>query len=147
MDYMFLSSLRGTQYQRLIVSYDIACQWSIHLCERILAFPEDLQLVFSENGVIFVVPKFHLPSHVASCQTAYSYNLTRGAADTDGEAPERGWSDINPASNQTKEMGPGSRRDVIDNLFGDWNHKKLIGLGEFYICSYCNTLYSYFAHS
>lgn len=137
MDYMFLSSLKDTRYQHLVVSYDIACQWSIHLRERILAFPEDLQLVLDENKnkITFLVPKFHLPAHVAACQTAYSFNLTPGVADTDGEAPERGWSDVNPASTQTKEMGPGSRRDVIDNLFGDWNHKKLIGLGEFYIRS------------
>ena len=49
----------------------------------------------------------------------------------DGEAPERGWSDINPLSLQTKQMGPASRRETIDDHFGDWNHKKVVGLGEY----------------
>jgi hypothetical protein len=28
-------------------------------------------------------------------------------------------------------MGPGSRHDTLDDYFGDWNWKKVIGLGEF----------------
>ena len=49
----------------------------------------------------------------------------------DGEAPERGWSDINPLLSQTKQMGPASHRETIDDHFGDWNHKKVVGLGEY----------------
>jgi hypothetical protein len=26
-------------------------------------------------------------------------------------------------------MGPGSRRDALDDHFGDWNWKKVVGLG------------------
>ncbi|KAJ7328302.1 hypothetical protein DFH08DRAFT_709675 [Mycena albidolilacea] len=28
-------------------------------------------------------------------------------------------------------MGPGPRRDALDDHFNDWNHKKIIGLGKF----------------
>ncbi|KAJ7744840.1 hypothetical protein B0H14DRAFT_2637253 [Mycena olivaceomarginata] len=44
-------------------------------------------------------------------------------------APERGWADANPLARSTKEMGPGFRRDTMDNHFNDWNHKKIIALG------------------
>lgn len=123
MDYLFFSSLKDANFIRLISSYDIVCQWHVHLWERMMAFPEYLH-------VTFLVPKFHLPAHVALCQTAFSFNLTRGVGRTDGEAPERGWSDINPLSSQTKMMGPASRRETIDDHFNDWNHKKVIGFGK-----------------
>ncbi|KAG1887840.1 hypothetical protein F4604DRAFT_1916666 [Suillus subluteus] len=47
----------------------------------------------------------------------------------DGEAPERGWANINPVASSTKEMGPGARRDTLDDFFGDWNWKKIVSLG------------------
>ncbi|TFK61214.1 hypothetical protein BDN72DRAFT_778493, partial [Pluteus cervinus] len=48
---------------------------------------------------------------------------------TDGEAPERGWSHINPIALSTCEMGPGSRRDTLDDHFGDLNWKKTYQMG------------------
>jgi hypothetical protein len=129
MDYLFFSSLKDTDFIRLISSYDIVCQWHVHLWERMLAFPEYLHINLAGKHVTFLVPKFHLPAHVASCQTSFSFNLTRGVGRTDGEAPERGWSNINPLAAQTKVMGPASRRETIDDHFNDWNHKKVIGFG------------------
>jgi hypothetical protein len=55
--------------------------------------------------------------------------LSKNVGRMDGEAPERGWLNINPVALSTKEMGPGSRRDTLDDHFGDWNWKKSIGLG------------------
>lgn len=132
MDYLFLSALSRTDFRQLVMSYDIACQWSVHLFERMSAFPHYFQFDSDEKKIVFLVPKFHLPAHVAKCQTAFSFNLTRGVGRTDGEAPERAWANLNPAASSTKEMGPGSRRDTLDDLLGDWNHKKVIGLGNIY---------------
>ncbi|KAJ7688528.1 hypothetical protein B0H14DRAFT_3533268 [Mycena olivaceomarginata] len=81
MDYMFFRSMAGTDLIRFFVSYDIACQWSLHIWEH------------------------------------------------GWEAPERGWANANPLARSTKEMGPGFRRDTLDNHFNDWNHKKIIALG------------------
>ncbi|KAF9466857.1 hypothetical protein BDZ94DRAFT_1157101, partial [Collybia nuda] len=64
------------------------------------------------------------------CNLQFSFNLTKGVGRTDGEAPERGWANINPIAQSTKEMGPGSRRDTIDDHFNDWNWKKTISFGE-----------------
>lgn len=120
-------------YVRIVVSYDIVCQWSVHLWERMEGLPERIQIDREGKKFIFLVPKFHLPAHVEKCQTGYSFNLTPGVGRTDGEAPERGWSFINPLSTSTKEMGPASYRETIDDHFGDWNHRKVIGLGRFFI--------------
>ncbi|TFK61025.1 hypothetical protein BDN72DRAFT_778715, partial [Pluteus cervinus] len=35
--------------------------------------------------VHFFVPKFHLPAHVGSCQTIFSFNLDQNAGRIDGD--------------------------------------------------------------
>jgi hypothetical protein len=129
MDYLFFSTLRGTPLQMLNVSYDIACQWHKHIWARMKSFPHSYALDYVTKVIRFFVPKFHLPAHVAKCQTVFSFNFTRFVGRTDGEAPERGWSNINPVASSTKAMGPGCRRDTLDDHFGDWNWKKTVGLG------------------
>ncbi|KAG6904667.1 hypothetical protein DXG01_008210, partial [Tephrocybe rancida] len=49
-----------------------------------------------------------------------------GVGWTNGEAPERGWANINPIAQSTKEMGLGVRHDMINDHFNDWNWKKSI---------------------
>lgn len=41
-DFVFLSSLRDRGLDRVNLTYDIICQWSINLMRRISAFPRDL---------------------------------------------------------------------------------------------------------
>ncbi|KAG1793209.1 uncharacterized protein HD556DRAFT_1432380 [Suillus plorans] len=124
MDYLFFSALRGHAISTLNISYDIACQWHKHLWERMLVMSPELHLNHAAKFVRFFVPKFHLPAHVFKCQTTFSFNFSKNVGRTDGEAPERGWSNINPVASSTKAMGPGSRRDTLDDHFGDWNWKK-----------------------
>jgi hypothetical protein len=57
-------------------------------------------------------------------QVRFSFNYTSLVGRTDGEAPERGWAAANAVSASTREMGPGSRRDTLDDIFADWNHRK-----------------------
>jgi hypothetical protein len=80
--------------------------------------------------IIYLVPKFHLPTHVVDYHTWFSFNLTKGVSHTDGEAPEQGWAEVNPLAPSTKEMGPGSHCDTLDAHFGDYNWIKVIGMGE-----------------
>ncbi|KAG2738757.1 hypothetical protein P692DRAFT_20757584, partial [Suillus brevipes Sb2] len=130
MDYMFFSSmLSASTLQVINISYDIACQWSKNLWTRMSAFPQQYHLDHDSKTITFLVPKFHLPAHVLSCQTTYSFNFIKGVGRTDGEAPERGWANINPVATSTREMGPGSRRDTLDDHFNDWNWKKVCLMG------------------
>ncbi|EIW81903.1 hypothetical protein CONPUDRAFT_54452, partial [Coniophora puteana RWD-64-598 SS2] len=129
MDYILFSTLRWAQLRVFKISYDICCQWFKNLWARAAKLPE--HLAFSPFGRIFhfLVPKFHLPAHILSCRTRFSFNFTPGVGRTDGEAPERGWANINPVASSTKEMGPGHRKDTLNDFFGDWNWKKTTGLG------------------
>ncbi|KAJ8700507.1 hypothetical protein PTI98_003522 [Pleurotus ostreatus] len=132
MDYIFFSSVNSvaSKVPRIVASYDIACQWHIHLWRRMESLPPHLQYAAPHDSVTTLVPKFHLPAHIAMCQARFSFNYTLGVGRTDGEAPERGWDYLNPAANQTKEMGPGLRRELLDDLMGDRNWKKTVALGN-----------------
>ncbi|KAF6758442.1 hypothetical protein DFP72DRAFT_1064583 [Ephemerocybe angulata] len=114
----------------IFISYDIACQWSKHLFERITKIDKESPLLAKGTKSRFLVPKFHLPAHIAACQTKFAFMLTPGAGLGDGEAPERGWGEANPLAPSTREMGPGSRRDTLDYNFGDYNWRKVVDLGS-----------------
>ncbi|KAF8171891.1 hypothetical protein BJ912DRAFT_1025110 [Pholiota molesta] len=134
MDYLVFSSLRGRSVQRLVLSYDIACQWYKNIWSRMRILPQDLWLDKIVKTTMFLVPKFHLPAHIAECNLNFSFNLSKHVGRTDGEAPERGWSRTNQLATSTsvcstREMGPGFRRDTLDDHFNDWNWKKITGLG------------------
>ncbi|KAJ7215151.1 hypothetical protein C8J57DRAFT_1440578 [Mycena rebaudengoi] len=130
MDYMFLAGIKGTELQNFYVSYDIACQWHIHLWARMSKYDPVIQYRGDKKFVTFLVPKFHLPAHIESCNLQFSFNLTRWVGQTDGESPERGWANANPLAGSTAEMGPGFRRDTLDDHFNDWNYKKIIAFGR-----------------
>jgi hypothetical protein len=130
MDYLFYMSLRFSELVTFIVAYDIVCQWSVHLRRRMSELDHSFHFLDGRVHVIYLVPKFHLPAHIAACRTRFSFNFTKGVGRTDGEAPERGWAEVNPLAPSTKEMGPGSHRDTLDAHFGDYNWRKVIGMGE-----------------
>ncbi|KAF8871241.1 hypothetical protein BD779DRAFT_1613963 [Infundibulicybe gibba] len=130
MDYFFFSSICNTPLIDIVVSYDIACQWSVKLWDRMKTYPHRLQVDSTgQKTFSFLIPKFHLPAHVMACQFTFSFNYNRYVGRTDGEAPERGWSHNNPIASSVKEMGPGSHRDTMDDHFGDWNWKKTSLMG------------------
>ncbi|KAG6884960.1 hypothetical protein C0992_005568, partial [Termitomyces sp. T32_za158] len=122
-------SLFKLHLSTIYLSYDIACQWSIYLKICMLELDHKFLIFDDKVYVKFVVPKFHLPAHVARCRSNFSLNYTVGAGRTDGEAPERGWAEVNPLASSTKEMGPGSRRDCLDAHFGDYNWRKVMSMG------------------
>ncbi|RXW21399.1 hypothetical protein EST38_g4451 [Candolleomyces aberdarensis] len=124
MDYFCLATLRHNIPLLLVISYDIVCQWSINFVSRCHKYPPNPILGNPALSIKYLVPKFHLPAHVDKCRTNFSFNLTPHVGRTDGEAPERGWSGSNELAYSTREMGPGSRRDTLDDFFGDTNWDK-----------------------
>ena len=132
MDYMYYVGLNGSSYRNILMSYDIACQWGINFKTRMATkFPPDWSINNGQTKVKMLVPKFHLPAHIEKCQRDFSFNYTKYVGRTDGEAPERGWSKINGLAASAREMGPGSRRDLLEDHMGDSNWKKVVGIGSF----------------
>lgn len=132
-DFVVMSSLKNTKVKDLLFSYDINCQWSRNLEKRMGSLPKEIQLNLDEIRLYYGIPKFHLEAgHGEDCQGPYSLNLKKGVGRTDGEGIERNWSHANGAAHSTREMGPGSRHDTLDDHFGHANWRRTIELRELF---------------
>ncbi|KAG1817907.1 hypothetical protein EV424DRAFT_1472791 [Suillus variegatus] len=130
MDYLVFSALLSFLVFIFNLSYDVACQWHKKLWTHMDSMPPCLHFARENKTIRFFVLKFHLNAHIQQCQTTFSFNCGKNVGRTDGEAPERGWANINRVASSMKEMGPGARRDTLDDHFGDWNWKKITILGR-----------------
>ncbi|KAL0958884.1 hypothetical protein HGRIS_014200 [Hohenbuehelia grisea] len=128
MDYLLLSSIAPVKVENLMVIYDIACQWKVKFRDRMADMPSRLQIPSSVK-IDYAIPKCHAPAHKQSCQTPHSLSLIPGVGRTDGEGIERDWSEFNGIANSTKEMGPCTRHDTLDDHFGHHNWRKTVGFG------------------
>ena len=89
MDFVLFHSLISTKNERIMLSYDIACQWSRNLSHRVLQLPDSMRLSDKQTRLLrFAIPKFHISAHGVSCQTNFSLNYQQYMARTDGEDPE-----------------------------------------------------------
>ncbi|KIM19515.1 hypothetical protein M408DRAFT_31155 [Serendipita vermifera MAFF 305830] len=118
-DYAISNALsRLPNLKEIVLSYDIACQYSKQFFSRIDRSP----LLRQPNArLTFLVPKFHLPAHKEECRFQYSFNYAKGVGRTDGEAIERFWSPHNRLSGSTSKMTPNYRMDTLNSNFYDWN--------------------------
>jgi Kyakuja-Dileera-Zisupton transposase len=142
----------GEGIETVLLAYDINCQYSVHLPERLergeyLKVRDDLLLVFG-------IGLFHVHGHQASCNARYSLTYIRGefherilglklgeckeglitallgAGMSAGEILESLWSVVNEAARTTSTMSLGHRAEVLDSVMGDSNWKKILTLGE-----------------
>jgi hypothetical protein len=124
-----------TLLQFLVLSYDILCQYGVNFWKRMhQKFPSDWAINSDTVSMKWAIPKFHLPAHILRCHREYSFNLLKWVGRTDGEGIERGWAKLNFLAGSTKEMGPGSRRDTLDDHMGDSNWKKVVAMGKHVLC-------------
>ncbi|THU99435.1 hypothetical protein K435DRAFT_794947 [Dendrothele bispora CBS 962.96] len=87
-------------------------------------------IYFTRSGVRFMVPKFHLRAHQPDCHTRFNFDYAPGCGETHGEVIEEGWAQSNKAAAQTKEMGPGTRAQTLDDIFGFHNFRNIVGLDK-----------------
>ncbi|KAJ7019902.1 hypothetical protein C8F04DRAFT_1275729 [Mycena alexandri] len=127
MDYIFGSVLRH-KHPRLpkLISYDIVCIWSKLLKDRMKNMPPLVRLDLVMKLFRFVIPKLHIHGHKLLCRLLFSLNLTRVSGQLDGEGIERPWASIGALGSSTREMGPGTRHEVLDSHWSAWNWQKLV---------------------
>ena len=135
MDYVFTSILHHINPKlSKVASYDIACQWSIHVLKRVKNLPSLIWL----NAILqlaILIPKLHIYGHKLLCQILYFFHLHPAVSNTDGEGIEQSHAFIGPFGTSTMEMGLGSRHDTLDDAWGYWNWLKLISIGMLYLSS------------
>jgi hypothetical protein len=120
---------RMKNIEEIVLSYDIACQYSINWENR---FHGSTFLEKPPAEVYFLIPKFHLLCHKDKCRYEYSFKYNRNVGWTDGEAIERFWSPHNHLSSSTSKMLAGFRLDTLNSHFADWNLRKTRKMGMYH---------------
>ncbi|KAL6298299.1 hypothetical protein BKA93DRAFT_754282 [Sparassis latifolia] len=110
MDYIFVSSIKSVEVKRLIVSYDIACQWYRNFWQQHEQILTSLQMMLPADALDAFVPKFRLPAHQEECHAPYSFNFAK--------------------CSQHEEMGPGHRWEMIDDICSFCNWRKTVEVGN-----------------
>ncbi|KAH9905072.1 uncharacterized protein B0H18DRAFT_1132231 [Fomitopsis serialis] len=110
MDYSLSNALgyRSRGIGHVYVSYDIMCQYHVHLHDR-----------FDDN------PYLQMPGASSYTSALASFTFT-GAGEADGEIIETQWSGINPVSGSTRSMSTSHRQETLDRHMNNWNWKKMI---------------------
>ncbi|KAJ7028751.1 hypothetical protein C8F04DRAFT_1212103 [Mycena alexandri] len=126
MDFIFFSSLLNAIILYLILSYDIACQYSKKFWKRMEGLPAWMQLDPASVFVWFKVPNFHILGHKWPCHSPFSFQWMWGAGMTDGEDVEQNWDFTNGAAGSTKMMGPGGRHAFLEGLFAFHNWMRTV---------------------
>ncbi|KAE9388174.1 hypothetical protein BT96DRAFT_836658 [Gymnopus androsaceus JB14] len=132
-DYAIASFLQHVHFLlRLVLSYDIMCQWFKKCVEHLKNLPPNVRYYLVRSMVKFLIPKLHIYGHLRECQDEFSFNLTPGVGRTDAEGIERTWANMGPVATSTKEMGPGSHADTLEDHWGHWNWRKIVGMAELF---------------
>ncbi|KAG9016017.1 hypothetical protein FRB90_003840 [Tulasnella sp. 427] len=116
----------------MIISYDIACKYSINFIKRVCdspypLLPPNLQSLVS---IMWLIGKFHLGGHREECQKAFNFNYTSQVGRMSGELVETIWAYFDYLKYQTREMGPGSRQEMLSDAMNYWNWQKLVKLSD-----------------
>lgn len=138
-DYVVVRSTSHNPETKKVASYDIMCQWSVNLQNRLKDFPFKYAERLDRQIVARVVPKFHLAAHKEQCRIDFSLNYEPGVGRSDMEGPERTWFGLQ-GGGSTKDQGPGYWSDAMDDKFGHWNWSKLVRLGRFILFYFSHTI-------
>ncbi|KAI0685039.1 hypothetical protein C8T65DRAFT_712813 [Cerioporus squamosus] len=124
-DYLLNSSLERNAPTQCSISYDIACSYSVRAPIWWDKYDYD---TFTGRQLTWSIPMFHLNAHRDRCRSVFSPYLLLYSGRLNGEGVERRWAMASGYAPATKEMGPGSRHDMLDDVFGDQNWAKVTKL-------------------
>lgn len=116
--------------RKIINAYDVNCQWKVKAFERFSNTEPHLAKMIKH--LINLIGKMHVQAHIEDCKNKLSLNFTRGVGLSDGEGGERWWAEINQAAGSTKQMNPGQRHEVLNDMGVDWNWLKTEEEGKFW---------------
>ena len=125
-DWAFLESLRTTKVhtkQGAMLIYDIACQYTIYLRERIG------HLLPTGLDIDTAIGLFHVHGHKEECFFRFAPTFIPGTGIVAGEILESLWSGLNVITSATQTATLAHRAEIIDDHAVDSNHKKTLKIG------------------
>ena len=73
-DYVVLSSVKGVRLPRIVLTFDINCQYSKKFWERMKKFPLEMQ-IDEDTAVEFAIPSWHINAHGADCRADFGLSF------------------------------------------------------------------------
>ena len=138
MDYAFLNAFN---YLPLIVMwfllYDIMCQYWPGFLPRINALHGIVSHIITFNDRLSFkrgIGLFHVHGHIKECYPRYAPTFIQGAGMLDGEIIETLWHTLNDTAGSARSMSWYYRQEYLDAHMGDSNWKKLIRIGQHFLC-------------
>jgi hypothetical protein len=130
-DFTIARTLLMFEYNNLveiILSYDSGCSYRVNFRKRFdKEFPD---LAHLEDKMRFLVPLMHVEGHQEICKITMASSYQDCVGHFHGETAEHQHPELGRLGSQIKHMNHGHRHDKLNNFHGDWNHRKLISLGE-----------------
>ncbi|GLB37202.1 hypothetical protein LshimejAT787_0402530 [Lyophyllum shimeji] len=124
-DHAVLRAIETTnmeQIQKLLLLYDIMCQYIVHMKERIgHHLPKELVI---DRGI----GAMHVHGHQRKCFPRFAPAFIPGAGIVSGEILESLWSTLNAASPMARTATLAHRAEILDDHMSDSNWKKLLGM-------------------
>jgi hypothetical protein len=120
-----------------VTTYDIACEYFIHLEERFKEFFPDLAEDVAKMR--WGVPALHVQGHQEDCTYRFGTAYMECVGHFHGETAEHYWPEANQLGPIVRQMNNGHRQDTLIYNHGDWNHKKTMKLGKSLFLN-CNSL-------
>jgi hypothetical protein len=124
MDYALSQTMTigGTeQVPRLLLLYDIMCQWGVHVKQHFALNGLSMPKV---NEILQGVGIWHVYAHVNRCFGRYAPIYLKHVSLVDGEILETLWSLLNQVSESCQTMSLASREETINFHMNDINRKK-----------------------
>jgi len=124
-DFAFLQALKTTGVavqQKVTLIYDIACQYSVHLQERIG------QHLSAGLIVDMAIGLFHVHAHKDECFFRFALTFIPGIGIVCSEILESLWLALNNILSTVRMALLSHQAEMLDDHASDSNHKKLLGM-------------------
>jgi Kyakuja-Dileera-Zisupton transposase len=126
-DWSLLQALKTTNVddrQGVMIIYDIACQYIIHLQDRIG------HLLPAGLTIDAAIGLFHVHGHKDSCFFRFATSFIPGAGVVAGEILESLWAVLNAVTPAMRTATLAHRAEIMDDHMTDSNHKKSLGMSK-----------------
>jgi hypothetical protein len=109
------------QVPRVLLLYDIMCQWGVHMKKRFVLNGLSMPNV---DELLRGVGIWHVYAHINRCFGRYAPIYLKDVGLVDGEILETLWSLLNQVSESCQTMSLASREETINFHMNDINRKK-----------------------
>lgn len=133
-DWVFAQALNNThvaQKSKVLLLYDIWCQYSVNLKKRVRDNPKLQEMWRHDIDIDGGIGLFHVHGHREECLFRFATYFIPGASIVDGEVLETLWSMLNQISRSTRSATLAHRAEVLDDHMNDSNWKKLLNISMY----------------